>query len=121
MGGLRLGNRSNAHLHALGPYRQLRRLSRWRIKWKPLDPLLVEPGKICFLGEDDRRAHDLFERASCRRENCRDVAQALSGLFLDGFAVDFTGNRIKRALACDKYQSSGLDRLTVGRRWHWGL
>ena len=80
---LGLRNRRDRYSHARDSNRQLRALPRRRVCRKPLNPLFIHSGEVCFLKKDDRGTHDPFERSACGFQDGRHVLQTLSGLLLD--------------------------------------
>jgi hypothetical protein len=74
-------------------------LPRGRLGWKPLNPLFIHPGEVCFLKKDDRDTHDPFKGSACGLEDGRNILQALSGLFLDRIPNNLPGYGIVRPRA----------------------
>jgi hypothetical protein len=75
----------------------------------------IEFGEVLLIGEDHRRADDLFKRAPCGFEDRGDVRQALARLRLDRVADDLAGRRIARRRAGDEDEAGGFHGLAVGR------
>src|ERR1700675_3610582 len=80
---LGLGNGRYGYLHAGDSNGQLRALACRRVRRKPLNPLFIHSGEVCFLKQDDSGTHDPFKGSTCGLEDGRDILQALSGLLLD--------------------------------------
>jgi hypothetical protein len=74
-------------------------LARGRVRRKPLEPLFIHSGEVCFLKKDDGDTQDSFEGSACGFEDGRHILQTLSGLFLDRIADNLPGYRILRARA----------------------
>src|SRR5262249_14151126 len=75
----------------------------------------IHSRKIRFLREDESCADNLRKRTARSGKNGFHVAQALPGLFLDGFAGYVTSERIEGTLTGHKYQPGRLDGLAVTR------
>src|SRR6202044_126676 len=90
---------SNGHFHAGDSNRMLRALPRWRVRRKPLNPLFIHSGEVCFLKKDDSGTHDPFEGSARGFQDGRDILQALSGLLLDRIPDDLPGYWIVRPRA----------------------
>ena len=73
-----------------------------RIGREPASPLLVHPGEVLRVAEDEGRAHDLVDRAPRSAKDGVAVAEDLPGLLLDGGTDDGPGGGIERALATDE-------------------
>ena len=74
-------------------------LPRRRVRRKPLGPLFIHSGEVCFLKKDDSDTRDPFEGSACGFEDGRDILQALSGLFLDRIPNNLGGYWIVRPRA----------------------
>jgi hypothetical protein len=83
-----LGIGRDGHSHAGDSDRELRALPRGRVRRKPLHPLFIHSGEVCFLKKNDSGADDPFEGSACRFEDRRYILQTLSGLFLDRIPKD---------------------------------
>jgi hypothetical protein len=79
-------------------------LPRRRVRRKPLDPLFIHSGEVCFLKKDDSDTRDPFEGSACGFEDGRDILQALSGLFLDRIPNNLAGYWIVRPRAFRRTQ-----------------
>ena len=74
-------------------------MPRRRVRRKPLDPLFIHAGEVCFLKKDDSGTRDPVERSACGFEDGRYILQALSGLLLDRIPNNLPGYRIVRPRA----------------------
>ena len=91
-------------------------LPRRRIGREPASRLLVHPGEVLRVAEDEGRAHDLLDRAPRGAKDGIAVAKDLPGLLLDGRTDDGPGGGIEGALAADEDEPAGDDSLAVRKR-----
>jgi len=91
------GNSSYRDFHAGDTNGQLRALPRRWILRKPIHPLFIHSGEICFLKQDDGGTHDSFEGGTRSFEDGRHVLQALPGLLLDRIPNNLPGDWVVRS------------------------
>jgi hypothetical protein len=93
------GNGRDGHSHAGDSHGELRTLPRRWVRWKPLYPLFIHSGEVCFLKKDDSGTHNPFDGSAGGFEDGRHILQALSGLFLNRFPNNLPGYGVVRPSA----------------------
>src|SRR5580700_7388653 len=96
---LGLGNGRDGHSHAGDSNGALRTLPRRRVRRKPLNPLFIHCGEVCFLKKDDSVTHDPFQGSACSLEDGKHILQTLSSLLLNRVPNNLPAYWVMRASA----------------------
>jgi hypothetical protein len=73
-----------------------------RIRRKPLNPLFIHAGEVCFFEQDDGETYGPFERSTRRFEDGGHILQALPRLLLNCVANNLRRHGIVRPRAGNK-------------------